>query len=173
MDRNSFRRRFDECRVLLGTQDRLYRSGSLWSKVGRHPLDLRLTLLAELFWDSNDKQRQQIRASVDKQDAWALVAYVRRIGILINSRDDIRWLRAGLAIAVIEDARFDFRDLIVSLVILRFAAERMGIDTKPYFDEVIKVSTARTRGVLRNVRNHSKADILITVREFGPRDWNC
>ncbi len=57
------------------------------------------------------------------------------LGKLIQSEQDSKWLQIGIAAAMIDGGRGDYPDLIVSLVLLRFAAEMHGIDTQPFFDD--------------------------------------
>lgn len=145
----------------------------IWQRAGRVPLDRKLTRLAEMYLEADAARREQIRAYfADKIAALGeMWLYVRRVARCINSADDVEWLRRGLTVAVIEGGRIDYRDTIVSLVILRHAAERAGIDPRGYFDEAIKFADSATRPILRNARDHSHADVLYTVRAFGPRDW--
>ncbi len=156
-----------------GEGDELYHDGRMWEDVGSRALDTRLTELAVLYLASDSEQRKLIGAyfSGNEKRLWELIIYVRRIAKLITSADDVNWFRLGLAAASIEGGRWDFRDLIVSLVILRFAAERVGIEAVPFFDEIIEMSNPTTHSIFNNARNHSTGDIEATVKAFGPEDW--
>ena len=44
--------------------------------------------------------------------------YVRRMGARICSPKDVEWVRRALAIAAIEGGRADYRDTIISLLLL-------------------------------------------------------
>jgi hypothetical protein len=167
----TFTKRFRNCADALQTRDRVYRSANLWSNVGRRPLDSRLSTLADLYWDAAEDQRQKIRDAVDPRLTWELIAYIRRVAILIEGKTDVQWLRRGLAIAAIENGRDDFRDLIVSLVILRHGAERVGIKTRKHFNDTLKVAAEEVHDTLKNARDHRESDVRITVREFGPPQW--
>jgi hypothetical protein len=99
--------------------------------------------------------------------------YVRGVAVRIGSPDDVAWRRRGLAIAAVEGGRIDYRDTIVSLVILRYGAERAGIDPRPFFDEAMATASPQGRLCLRNARDHSRRDVLYTVREMGPPEWRA
>lgn len=170
MDATTFKRRFDACLPL--TETKPYRSRSLWTKAGQRPIDLQLAEVGRLYWESNPRQRQRIVDAVGAVDSWCLIAFIRRIAVIVEAEADARRVRAGLAIALIENARNDFRDLIVSLVILRHGAERGGIKCRPLFDEAIAMAAGAVRDCLINARDHSAKDVLITVREFGPPEWS-
>jgi hypothetical protein len=151
--------------------DGVYRSNRLWSNAGGPSLDLSLSDLADLYWDADDSQRQQIRDEVDPRLTWELLTYIRRVAVLIESKDDVPWLRRGLAIAAIVGDRDDYRDLIVSLIILRHGAERAGIKTRKHFNDAIKAAGPEIHDYLKNARDHGESDVEFTVREFGPPQW--
>lgn len=170
MDSTTFQRRLDACLPL--PQAKPYRSRSLWTRAGKRPIDLQLAEVGSLYWDSNSRQRQRITKSVGNFDPWSLITFIRRIGLILEADPDIRWIHAGLGVALIENARGDFRDLIVSLVILRHGTERAGINYRPPFDEAIAIAVGEVRTCLVNARDHSTKDVRITVREFGPSAWS-
>jgi hypothetical protein len=145
----------------------------LWSYVGRRSLDRKLTLLAELYQDAGSERRQQVYRYFEGKGARLdeMWIYVRRVAMLIRSKRDADWLRRGLTIAAIEGGRVDYRDTIVSLVILRYGSERAGIKTRPFFNEAIPMATKEGQENLRNARDHSRADVEYTVREMGPPQW--
>ena len=150
-----------------------YEQCGLWEWVGSCPADDRITVLADMYLKASPERREQIRAyfrdkGADLAELWV---YVRRVALLIRSEEDVLWLRRGLAAAAIEGGGWDFRDTIVSLVILRYAAERAGIRTRPFFDEAIAVAAPESRDIFVNARDHSRADVAYTVREFGPPEW--
>lgn len=167
----TFAKRFSACAAVLATCGPVCRAKNFWSNPGGRPRDLQLSALADLYWDASDDQRQRIRDAVDPHVTWELLAYIRRVAILIKDEAGLQWLRRGLAIAAIENGRSDFRDLIVSLVILRHGAERAGIATRQHFDDGIKAADAVIHGHLKNARDHRESDVTATIREFGPDEW--
>jgi hypothetical protein len=150
-----------------------YLDTPVWSYIGRRKLDRKLTQLADLYRRSDPVRRKDMRDYFEGQwdrldEMWI---YVRRVAKLIRSKKDTGWLRRGLAIAALEGGRVDYRDTIVSLVILRYGAERVGIDARPFFDEAITIASPRSRGIFTNARNHRRSDVAYTVKEMGPPDW--
>lgn len=172
-DQRDFESRFQALIALPGNGDPIY-FHDIWKDIGRSPLDAKLTALTELFIAANSEQRQLIRDHHEEQHdrLWELIAYIRRVARLIVTKDDVGHLKLGLAAAAIEGGRWDYRDLIVSLVILRFAAERVGIDHVPFFNEAIKtVSMETNEAIFTNARDHSPENVEYTIRSFGPKDW--
>jgi hypothetical protein len=150
-----------------------YTATSIWSSVGTHDLDRKLTHLADLYRAAASSQRAVIRGYFDhrRADLDNMWIYVRRVGRLIRSPADIEWLRRGLAIAAIEGGRVDYRDTIVSLVLLRYASERAGIDPRPEFDEAMNLAEECATESFENARDHDDSDVEYTVSAFGPPDW--
>jgi hypothetical protein len=139
-----------------------------WDSIGTHVLDRELTRLANFYGNCNAAQRKKLRSSLDPLASWGLIAYVRRMSVQILHTKDEAWLRSALNIASLENATFDYRDSIVSLVIARAASESVSIDAKPYFDKAIKLSSAEMKPTLINARDHRPKDVRDLLREFGP-----
>ncbi len=167
MNNIEFNDRFAELRNIPNNKDLFYKSNDIWQHVGKNPLDIQLTKLTELFLEANKRQRKKLIHLFDDNNTWHLIIYIRRISLLIKSNYDVKWLRYGLAIALIENAQYDFRELIISLIILRYATEKNNIKTISYFEEFIKLANNNLKDIFINVRGHSKEDIILTVKEFG------
>src|SRR5262245_32999418 len=124
MEQEQFESRFNHWRSLPGEGDQAYHK-EVWANIGTSPLDARITEISELYEEADSQQREVIKNYFDGKDdrVWELILYVRRVAVLISSDQDSKWLRLGITAALIEDARLDYRDLIVSLLLLRYAAE--------------------------------------------------
>ena len=142
----------------------------IWQNIGSNPLDTLFTRLAELYLECSESQRQELHdyCGIQHQyleNAWY---FIRRIGMLIHSQEDQKWLEIGIASALLDGGRADFRDLIVSLVLLRSMAEKREINTETILDNFIPSADDHMKGILENVRDHSRSDISYTVSTFGP-----
>jgi hypothetical protein len=155
---------------------------NMWADIGHHPLDHLFFDLASIYYRASPAERTIIegffsgktyRFLVTKKltRLLQLVYFVRRVAKLIDSPSQIDLVRAGLAIASIEGGRYDFRDTIISLIVLRFAAERNGINFLVLIDTIIPVVRPESRSIFLNVKNHSETDMLFTVRRHGPPGW--
>jgi len=89
------------------------------------------------------QERAEIRAAVrDKAGVpSALVGYVYRAASQIQAPSDSEWLRRGLIAVSIEDCSRDFRDVLLALAELYVTAEEAGIDPRPEFTVVSKLSS--------------------------------
>ena len=105
--------------------------------------------------------------------------FVARSARLLEFTEDTQWLRRGLAAACLDAGRYDFLELLANPSILRYGAERRGLELAPFFDEAIEmavradVSTAApdARGLLETVKGYSQRELKYWVRQFGPLQW--
>jgi len=174
MDQTEFKSRFSIIAEKIKRPDLFYHfiGNNIWENIGTLSRDIFFTEFAELYIDADAPQRKQIS---DYFAAHSLIndlyLYVRRIGKLIQSEQDSKWLQIGIAAAMIDGGRGDSRDLIVSLVLLRFAAEMHGIDTHPFFDDSIQNADEKMRSILTNAQDHKESDVHFTVQNSGNLDW--
>jgi len=143
---------------------------SPWSEIGPSPLDRRLAVVCELYLDADPEQRQELRECFAGEDLRRLNVFMGRAARLIGSTEDTEWFRLGLAAAGIEAARYDFRDFIFYLDILRFGAERAEIETGPFFEEAMEMSPL-IQDYLRRLRSRSSGSLKASVRLCGPPQW--
>ena len=145
-----------------------YADRAFWGSIGTHVLDVHLSRLADFYGKSNAAQRRTLRRSLNPVASWNLVAYVRRMALQILETKDPRWLISALRIASLENATFDFRDSIVSLVIARAAAESVSIDPAPHFAKALLQCDSEMVATFTNARDHRPSDVRDILREFGP-----
>ena len=154
----------------IGENSASYSEAVFWESVGATELDEQLTRLADLFIGTPPDQQQMVRDAVHPRSLWNLIAYVRRLSMLIMATSDSMWLRRALAVAAIEDGRFDYRDLIVSLVIARAASEHVGIDHIPHFIWCLDSFHPTSHESFTNARDHAESDVHDILRSFGPSE---
>lgn len=140
----------------------------VWGNIGTNPLDIAFTDLSELYMEVDDIHKKQIfeYAGIEglPYDLWY---FIRRVGQQIQSMNDAKWLDVGIAAALIDGARGDFRDLIISLTLLRFSAESHGVEIKPVFDAAIEDADERVKSILLNVRDDKPSNVKWTMKTFG------
>lgn len=147
---------------------RRYSDSKFWETIGAHPVDVELTRLARFYGKSNAAQRHALRMALNFEASWTLVVYVRRMALQIMQTRDARWLVFALRIASLENARSDYRDSIVSLVIARAGAESVSIDPLPHFDKAISQCDPAMVSTFVNARDHRPTDVRGILRAFGP-----
>jgi hypothetical protein len=165
---------FQECcqqfKSIVGPDMGHYPDRNFWKSVGHGERDRQLTELADCLIRCTLRQKQFFRSAVHDHAIWNLIAYVRRVAVLLIREREPIWLRRGLEIAILESGRFDYRDSICSLVILRAAAESIGLDPIPDFDKAIRHCDSSMEHILQNARDHLPKDVRDILRMFGPDD---
>jgi hypothetical protein len=171
MENSEFEKRFSKIKAMPKTQ----KVKDAWKHTGSTPLDRFFIGLAELYLEANDNQRSILYTYCGQQEVVLqnLWHFIRRIGTLIHTKDDRKWLEIGIAGALLDGNRGDdFRDLITSLVLLRFITERRGIEIRIIFDTFIQTADGEIKGILENVRNHPESAIHMTVQtSHAPKEW--
>jgi len=170
MDESTFQAAVQTFAPILGpdAQHARYDQADFWGRIGQHPLDLQITALADFCLQCSPDQRMALLRSRQGMPSWHLVCYVRRLALQLLETPDQLWLQRGLAIACLENAEDDYRDSIVSLVILRAAAEQVGLDTRPAFTAAMAECDPQFVSTLQNARDHRPSDVRATLRAFGP-----
>jgi hypothetical protein len=165
-------KKFNAWLKLPGTGD--YARIGAWEQIGKCDLDRRLSQLADLYLTAGTTMRKQIRDYFAGRDAELdeLSMYTRRMGKLAASANDVAVVRRGLAVAAIEGGRRDYRDTIVSLVLLRAGGEQMGMNVDPLFREIQheEFMAPENRSYFESARTHMAADVERIVRTYRPKD---
>lgn len=168
MRSGTFQKRLDELSDFIGPQAPRYKNATSRTSAGDVQLDQQLTQLADLFMNATPRQRETIRSVVQPRALSNLLTYIHRVSITLLQEHDTIWLQRALAAAVIIGERCDYRDLIVSLVIVRVAAERVGIDHVPHFNSCIEKYKPSSVEPYTNARDHRPSDVRDILRHFGP-----
>lgn len=157
----------------------------VWENIGNHPQDILLSELGKMFVDANQEQRNEIKEIFRRKHkltwqsflkgrpvpTWQSVLFIRRVAKMLESKDQVYLLQIGLAIADIVAGLEDFRDILSSLAILKYGAERVGIDMTSLIEKSIPDYSVELTKFLKNVQSWSKRDIDFSVKKFGPADW--
>jgi hypothetical protein len=108
-----------------------------------------LERLCPVYFECGADDRERIRQIVGRYRyavdpvRWYANAAAKKI----EGPDDEQWLLKGLAAVSIENCGMDFRDTTFTMTALWVGAEAAGIDPKPHFRSVAKLSgTSATRG---------------------------
>jgi hypothetical protein len=126
-----------------------------------------LETLCPAYLEATAWERSEIRAAAGGKAGVlsALLGHAYRAAEEIESASDGERLRMGLAALSIENCAKDYRDVLLALAELYLAAERAGIDPKPEFRAVAKLSSKEkpvggTTSVSRMLGSFSKSAVL-------------
>jgi len=176
MKQSDFDKQFSEIQSALKAVNISYdfkNNSDFWESIGTLPPDKSFTKLAELYLESDGSQRQVLYKFCGQKPAILenLWRFIRRIGTLIQSKDDKGWLEVGLASALLDGGRADSRDLIASLAVLRFIAERREIDIYSVLDTFIQSAAGNIKNILEDVRDCPETNLHLTVQAFAHPEW--
>jgi hypothetical protein len=174
MDNAEFEDAFSHWQAMPDDHEGIYRTsmgdpGNLYDP-GGCALDSKLTMLAEMYLVGDADQRQWLRDTfADQSDfLWDLQIFARRTTLWMDGAMDERWIMRGLAAIAIEHAGVDYRDTVVTLVILRFAADVAGLDFAALVHEIPELQSDALYPHVQNAITHSIGDMRFTIQSFGP-----
>jgi hypothetical protein len=144
-------------------------------KAGTEPLDVAIAALCDTYLAGGAEVRECVRSFVERPQGFhnTLLNYVFRMASVLRRDPSPRWIRLAIAAAAIEDARLDYRDLIVSLIVLRWAAERMGLDSRAEFEALAPLATEGTGKLIVGIPHRSAPDVENTVRQMTVVEWRA
>ncbi|MBN1995002.1 MAG: hypothetical protein JW953_20070 [Anaerolineae bacterium] len=102
--------------------------------------------LCPAYLEATPAEREKIRAAASDKDGLlsALLGYVYKSARQIRCPADREWLRRGLAAVSIENCRKDYRDVLLALAELYVLAEAAGLNPKPDFRAIAKISSRQS-----------------------------
>jgi hypothetical protein len=100
-------------------------------------------MLCSVYLTSTGKECAQIRELFDKRKhlTHALLQYSDLASKEIKAPADVQWLRLGLAAISIQNCGDDFRDGAMTLTNIYEAAEKAGMNPRPFLNEVAQLSS--------------------------------
>ena len=143
------------------------------ARAGVEPLDGAIAALCDAYLDASADDRAYMRDFFRNQRRFRqnLLGYVFRAASALRRDPSPRWVRRGIVAAAIEDQGLDYRDLIVSLIVLRWAAERVGLDARPEFESLAPIASDRTSALIRGIPPRSASEVEDTVKQMTARAW--
>jgi len=95
----------------------------------QNSLDLALVELCKRFAESDAESRADMRAAISMDEFYTLLTFSHRAAVFAIRERDADWVVSGLtAIAMIEQERTDYRDVLLALSLIYHSASRIGED---------------------------------------------
>jgi len=144
-------------------------------KAGTEPMDVAIAALCDTYLAGSAQVRECVRSFVERPQAFhnTLLNYVFRMASALRRDPNPRWIRLAIAATAIEDARLDYRDLIVSLIVLRWAAERRGLCPRGEFEALAVLATEATGKLIAGIPQRSASEVENTVRQMTVVEWRA
>ncbi len=147
----------------------------IWRRPFGLPFDRLMTELVTLYLEADDAQRQRL---AEQTAAYRPVLgdashFICRLLSCLRTPADTQWVRLALAVTRLDVDRTDYRDLIMSLVLVRYVAAHRGLDILPLIDEELATASGTLREILLNVRQHSERDLLGAAQSWQLPPWDA
>lgn len=149
-----------------------YIEKSIWESIGTHPQDVLFLELGEMYINADLRLKTKIRNLFDKPEKiFQLTLFIRRIAKMIDSNSHTSFVKIGFAIADIVSGKDDLRDVLTSLAILKYGAEKAGINVREVIEYESMNYTTELNSLIQNLMKWSEIDINLSIKWFGPADW--
>jgi hypothetical protein len=124
-------------------------------------LDHAIRELVVRYGASDAVSRTSIRDSITGDEIYTLVAYAKRAAAFGMRDRDPSWIESGLtAVAMLEGARMDMRDVPMTLAFLHHASGRAGADTASIFAQAAELADGDVAAQLRAYPDRNDTDLM-------------
>lgn len=104
-------------------------------------LDSALRELCRSFAETAEESRTRMRRSISMEEFYTLIQFSNRAAVFAIREHGVDWVVNGLtAIAMIEQERTDFRDVLWALAVLYHSAKRSGVDPDALLRDAAAIS---------------------------------
>jgi hypothetical protein len=122
------------------------------------PLDFELKELCRRAAALDADAHRKLRRAISMDEFYTLLAFSRRMALLAVRAKSPEGLREAVeAVALIEIARVDFRDVMVALGVLAYACNRIGQSHRSFFEDASKRADPQVAQLLRERGRQSLA----------------
>lgn len=123
-------------------------------------LDLQILALTEVFSSAEHQHQKRIQNSLNQQDIYTLLAYVRRVTTLtIRNAVSIDFPKNLLnTIAMIDVDRCDYRDLLVGLSFAQHSITFCQLSESELYSDAIAISLKNTGEIIKGFTKRKHSD---------------
>jgi hypothetical protein len=133
----------------------------------RTALDIELKELCQRAASLDADSHATMRRAISMDEFYTLLAFSRRMALLSIREKSPEGLREAVeAVALIEIARVDFRDISVALGVLAYACTRIGENPRPLFEDASKRAAPQVAEMLRAFSRQSFAGKKLSDLSF-------
>jgi hypothetical protein len=137
------------CSPLPDTQYDFWRGDLSLIRPTANDLDDRIRAVCRQYAQSNADERAEIRHSISMDQFYALISFAKRSAVFGSRESDATLVSDGLtALAMIEQERIDFRDILMCLALLYHAASKVGGDAEERFRSAAKLAETEVAGFI-------------------------
>ena len=138
-----------------------------WLKPKQLPLDIDLKELSRRAAALDADAHARMRHAISMDEFYTLLAFSRRMALFSIREKSPEGLREAVeAVALIEIARVDFRDVSVALGVLAYACARIGQSPRPFFEDASKRADPQVAEILLEQARQSLAGRKLSDLSF-------
>ena len=127
-------------------------------------LDRQLRSLLQGIAAAASAERTDFRTAATGDDFYTLLNFARRASVFALRERDGKWVSDALtAVAMIDAARVDERDLPMALSLIHHAAQRLQVRPLERFDAAAALAEARTAKIIRSFVRQPKSETDISL----------
>lgn len=131
------------------------------------PLDVELKELCQRATALDANAHGRMRHAISMDEFYTLLAFSRRMALFSIREKSPEGLKEAVeAVALIEIARVDFRDVSVALGVLAYACARIGLSPRPFFEAASKRADPQVAEMLREQARQSFAGRRLSDLSF-------
>lgn len=120
----------------------------------KQPLDTALAELCHTYVRADETERARMRGAISTKEFYRLLGFGRRAAVFALREQSVAWVTDALtAIAMVDSARIDYRDLLVDLSIVYHAAQRLTGNGDGLLAEAAQVAGPVTARLLQGFIN--------------------
>ncbi|MES2311624.1 MAG: hypothetical protein V4566_04935 [Pseudomonadota bacterium] len=131
------------------------------------PIDNGLSI-TEMYEALSPNERLAVREELAPSLGPKLLALSGFMAEAAINNGDVLWLRAAIVLHLVEDFGKDYRENFRYLVLVAYAAERIGADITNIINSVLPMASVRSEGYLRDFSSRSRE--LNKLASFGIRE---
>lgn len=125
----------------------------------RNSLDSALRELCQSFAVVDEESRTSMRESISMDEFYTLLMFSKRAAVFAMREQDVDWVVNGLtAVAMVEQERTDFRDILWALGVLYHSAKRTGDDPDLLLRNAAVISEPNVSELILGFIRRSPAD---------------
>ncbi len=114
------------------------------------PRDAAASRISEWVIEAPPALGKELTAGIGRPTRAALLIYAERMAALSVRLGSEGPLVQGMAALMIASARYDFRDVLMSLAVVKDAAKRIGVDLGPTFARLAHLADQQTRQMMED-----------------------
>lgn len=152
----------------LGSASQGYSEGAgELTDVREEPVDVAITAFCATYASADDVTRGQLRDALTTEEFYTLLLFCKRASVLARRQHSTERLKAAFtAVAAVDTQRVDYRDVLVTLAILRHAAMELDQSFREWFESAAQIASRHQANLLRSFADRDAGSASLRAMGF-------